>query len=178
MAFYTRYVFVKKVSMKIGLMVTFRFQSSLTKIKPYHKCLHLRPYRTMNYVLGIEMSSKVEGDNSGKNSSLVRFYVNPPNITTYWTWKTNWILLHAYRPGSVDDYPPFTGSYTPPPPPSKTEFDDRPVADRFSYGSNEPSYPPSQSRAPPQRKNFYGDVIEKWETYLIRITPSEVTNPF
>lgn len=71
-------------------------------------------------------------------------------------------MLRVCRAGSVDDYPPFTGSYTPPPSPPKSEFDDRPAADRYpQYESNVPPYAPTQSRAPPQRKNFYGDVIEK-----------------
>lgn len=53
---------------KVAIIIhDFRFQSFLTKNNPYQLCLHLRPYLMMNYVAGIERSTKVEGETSGDN---------------------------------------------------------------------------------------------------------------
>lgn len=64
-----------------------------------------------------------------------------------------------YRSTPIDDYRPFSEPYPSSQTTQKLEPEDR--LHKPSYHSADPYYTPSQTRNSPQRRNYYGDIIDK-----------------
>lgn len=120
----------------------------------YHHLLGHSSHHTTSYVTKIEKNTRINVENSGSFFFLLIGFIH-----TLFYMKN-----FVYRPSGPGEYVSYSGPYTLPPADERSNkaIPQQPsmeYAAEYQYPAD--SISQVQPRVPVQRKNFYGDIIDK-----------------